>query len=331
VNQTDIAILGADRYIGQLLLTLLDKHPDFKVVQLFAAGDTRIGRYAESVDWFCPESLPEDLAGLELEPLGAALRAPLCLSVLPDGGSARWDRYYTSSGARVVTHAEDLRLAEDVPLLVPELAAGDIAAGRISQLLIASPNCTTTILALPLSVLDRNFGVEAICVTALQAISGGDLGGPRAISLVDNLVPGLAGEEAALSREIGRLFSHAFDVSVHAVRVPVHTGHCLTVSVQLATPASPDDVTAALRDYRAPESIASAWSGLASPIRIVEGAYRPTPRLDAGRDGGMTVSVGAVRRCPVLGIAMTLVGDNMRRGSAGNTLLLAELLTAGPQ
>ncbi len=327
-TRTDVAVLGAERYIGQLLLTLLDEHPQFTVSQLFASDDGQEGRYADSVQWLRSERLPETIAGLALERLGAPMQAPLCISVLPDGASAEWDRYYASSGIRVITHAEDLRLAGDVPLLVPELAAERIEAGEITARLLATPNCTTTILALPLAVLDRAFGVEALCVTTLQAISGSDLSGLCALDIADNLLPGLAGEEAALQAELTRLFARRFAVSAHAVRAPVHIGHCLTLSMRLAHTAPPEDITAALCAYSAPELVRRAPSGLAQPIRVVEGVHRPAPRPDAQSDGGMVVSVGAIRRCPVLGTAMTVVGNNMMRGSAGATLLLAEILHA---
>jgi aspartate-semialdehyde dehydrogenase len=53
---------------------------------------------------------------------------------------------------------------------------------------------------------------------------------------------------------------------------------------------------------------------------------RPQPRLDADRNGGMTVCVGRLRVCPVLGYKFVAMGHNTVRGAAGAALLNAELL-----
>jgi aspartate-semialdehyde dehydrogenase len=55
---------------------------------------------------------------------------------------------------------------------------------------------------------------------------------------------------------------------------------------------------------------------------------RPQPRLDADRGGGMTVSVGRVRPCPVLSLKFVALGHNTVRGAAGASVLNAELMKA---
>jgi aspartate-semialdehyde dehydrogenase len=57
-------------------------------------------------------------------------------------------------------------------------------------------------------------------------------------------------------------------------------------------------------------------------------ANRPQPRLDVERDGGMTVTVGRVRKCPVLDIKFIALGHNTIRGAAGAAVLNAELMRA---
>jgi aspartate-semialdehyde dehydrogenase len=52
---------------------------------------------------------------------------------------------------------------------------------------------------------------------------------------------------------------------------------------------------------------------------------RPQPRLDVDRDRGMSVHVGRVRECAVLGIKLQLLGNNVERGAAGCSVLNAEL------
>ena len=55
---------------------------------------------------------------------------------------------------------------------------------------------------------------------------------------------------------------------------------------------------------------------------------RPQPRRDVDRDGGMTVTVGRIRRCPILGVKMVALGHNTIRGAAGAAVLNAELMLA---
>jgi aspartate-semialdehyde dehydrogenase len=53
---------------------------------------------------------------------------------------------------------------------------------------------------------------------------------------------------------------------------------------------------------------------------------RPQPRRDALREGGMAVSVGRVRECPLLGYKFVCLGHNTIRGAAGAAVLNAELM-----
>jgi aspartate-semialdehyde dehydrogenase len=66
----------------------------------------------------------------------------------------------------------------------------------------------------------------------------------------------------------------------------------------------------------------------ASPIVWLSAPDRPQPRLDAERDGGMTVTVGRVRPCPVLGLKFVALGHNTIRGAAGAAILNGELMLA---
>jgi aspartate-semialdehyde dehydrogenase len=55
---------------------------------------------------------------------------------------------------------------------------------------------------------------------------------------------------------------------------------------------------------------------------------RPQPRLDLERGGGMAVTVGRVRACPILDLRLVLLGHNTIRGAAGQAVQIAELLVA---
>jgi aspartate-semialdehyde dehydrogenase len=101
-------------------------------------------------------------------------------------------------------------------------------------------------------------------------------------------------------------------VSGTCVRVPVYTGHSLSINVEFARPLSPE---------RAKELLASAPG-----VTLVD---VPTPLAAAGADDSL---VGRIRQDPGVpdgrGLALFVSGDNLRKGAALNTIQIAELLAA---
>ena len=102
-------------------------------------------------------------------------------------------------------------------------------------------------------------------------------------------------------------------VSGTCVRVPVFTGHSLSINVEFAQPISPERATEILRK--------------APGVKVVD---VPTPLAAAGADDSL---VGRIRRDPGVpdgrGLALFICGDNLRKGAALNTIQIAELLAAG--
>lgn len=328
---TPVVVLGAGRMIGQAMLARLVDHPWFNLVALGDLGVPAPDRpFEDTCQWRSCDPMPAPLRHLPHRVGNAAalgdLAEPdrLVLSVLPDGQSAETDRACATAGARVVTHAEDLRLATDVPLVIPELTECVPDAA-----MLATPNCTTVLLALALLPLRHVADIEAVTVTCLQSVSGADIPGPPAIEMLDSVCPHLRGEELALERETGRLFDNGFSVSAQAVRVPVRVGHTLLVSSKLSRPVDKEDILAAWRDYVVPERLRHLPSIVEQPICVADAADRPCPEPDAHAGGGMSITVGALRPCSVLDWRFVLVGNNMVRGSAGMSVLTAEWLLAG--
>lgn len=99
-------------------------------------------------------------------------------------------------------------------------------------------------------------------------------------------------------------------VSGTCVRVPVFTGHSLSINAEFAEPLSPQ---------RAREILAGA-----AGVEVVD---VPTPLAAAGRDNSL---VGRIRADPGApdgrGLALFVSGDNLRKGAALNTIQIAELL-----
>ena len=135
---------------------------------------------------------------------------------------------------------------------------------------------------------------------------------PLAGSLVDD-GSGETDEDQKLRHESRKILGIPdLAVSGTCVRVPVFTGHSLSINVEFAEPISPQ---------RAAELLSGAPG-----VKLVD---VPTPLAAAGIDESL---VGRIRQDPGVpdgrGLALFVSGDNLRKGAALNTIQIAELLAA---
>jgi aspartate-semialdehyde dehydrogenase len=172
-------------------------------------------------------------------------------------------------------------------------------------------------------------------VATMQSISGAGIEGPRAIEILDNVVPYIPGEEEKIESELGKLLGDAagdrfvpapIRVAAHCHRVPTLDGHLEAVSVELARPATPDAAIEAIEAFTGDIDGAALPSAPGHPIRVRREPDRPQTRLDRDDAEGMRVVVGRVRPCPVTSLRFVVLSHNMVRGAAGGTVLNAEWL-----
>jgi aspartate-semialdehyde dehydrogenase len=235
-------------------------------------------------------------------------------------------------------------MADDVPLLIPEINPDHLALIDAQRALrgwrgaiVTNPNCAVVVLAMALAPL-RQFDIRAVLVTTLQAVSGAGYPGVPSYDTVGNVIPGIGGgEEEKIQSEANKILgtlngdgitAHPAIVSAHTTRVPVLDGHTMTVSVGFERQVSVEDVTRALTGWRGRPQELGLPSAPEHPLEVIAEGFRPQPRLDAGRGKGMTVTVGRIRPCPVLGTRFVALGHNTIRGAAGAAVLNAELLMA---
>jgi aspartate-semialdehyde dehydrogenase len=272
---------------------------------------------------------PSDFAGCDL--VLSALDAPVAQDVEPALAKA---------GIAVVSNSSAWRMAGGVPLIVPEVNgshASVIAGTPGGGFVVTNPNCSVTGLALALAPLHRTFGVRRVVVATMQSISGAGLAGPRAIDVLDNVIPYIAGEEEKIEAELGKILGgvHGSEfvpaeiaVAAHCHRVPTVDGHLEAVSVELARAATPEAAMAALATFRGETDGLNLPTAPERPIELRREPDRPQTRLDRDAGAGMTVVVGRVRPCPVLTLRFVVLSHNMVRGAAGGAMLNAELLAA---
>jgi aspartate-semialdehyde dehydrogenase len=186
-------------------------------------------------------------------------------------------------------------------------------------------------LALALAPLHRAFGIEAVTIVTLQAVSGAGRTGVGAVAMVGNAIPWIPGEEEKFGPELGKILGCDLAVAAAVNRVPVLDGHLAHVFCTLRNPASPDDAARVLREFRPPSAAAALPSVPAWPLVVRTEPDRPQPRLDKDGAGGMAVSVGRIRAAGTPhDLALVVVSHNGVRGAAGACLSNAELcISAG--
>jgi aspartate-semialdehyde dehydrogenase len=202
-------------------------------------------------------------------------------------------------------------------------------------------------IALALAPLAARFGLEAVVVTTLQAISGAGYPGVPSLDITDNVVPFIAEEEEKIERETrkilgrmdgtsagsggggsGHVVPAQFPVSAQCHRVNVVDGHMAAVRVTLARPAEPAELREAWASFAGLPQQLRLPTAPVPAIVVRDEPDRPQPRLDREAGRGMAVTVGRIARDSVLGHRFVALSHNTIRGAAGAAILNAELLLA---
>lgn len=338
-----VGILGATGMVGQQFIRQLMGHPWFRVAWLGASGRSEGRPYAEAASWRLSVPMPDEIAGMRVEACTPGKAPHLIFSALDAAAADTIEPEFARAGHIVVSNTRSFRMDPLVPLLIPEINADHLALLEAQRrekawrgAIVTNPNCSTVMLAMALAPL-RAFGLRSVLVTTMQAISGAGYPGVASLDILGNVIPNISGEEEKIECETqkilgaladGQVTPHAAIVSAQTMRVPVIDGHTESVSVALDANPSPAEIVAAFRAFRGRPQELHLPTAPPSPIVYFDAPDRPQPRLDAERDGGMAVSIGRVRPCPVLGAKFIVLGHNTIRGAAGAAVLNAELMRA---
>ncbi|WP_062131085.1 aspartate-semialdehyde dehydrogenase [Demequina aestuarii] len=337
-----IAIVGATGQVGTVMRELVAERFPEATVRLFASSRSA-GKVLEhrGKDVTVEDIASGDYAGIDIAIFSAG-----------GGPSKEYAPRFAAAGAVVVDNSSAWRMDPEVPLVVSEVnpeALNDIPKG-----IVANPNCTTMAAMPTLKALHAEAGLVRLIVSTYQAVSGSGVAGVeelgsqvRAVAdkadalardgrsvdfpapsvytdtIAFNVLP-LAGgllddgsnetvEERKLVDESRKILGlPELRVSGTCVRVPVYSGHSLSVNAEFSSPLSPE---------RAYEVLNGA------PGVVVDEV--PTPLKAAGAD---PTYVGRIRQDHGVddgrGLALFIVGDNLRKGAALNAVQIAELLAA---
>src|SRR5436305_2836385 len=332
----EVGIVGATGQVGGVMRSVLAER-DFPVTRMrYFATARSAGRHLK---W--------GREHVEVEDAETADYRGLALALFSAGGAAskRLAPLVAGAGAIVVDNSSAWRMDPDVPLVVPEVNAH--ALDTIPKGIVANPNCTTMVGMPALKALHEAAGLRRVVVSTYQSVSGAGLKGVDELaeqvakvgeqsatltfdgSAVEfpesNVFPGpiafnvlpQAGafvddetNEEKKWRDESRKILELPDlpVSCTCVRVPVYTGHSLSLNLEFERELSAD---------QAREVLATAPGVSLTDV--------PTPLLATGAD---LCYVGRIRRDPGAehGLAPLVSGDNLRKGAALNAIQIAEAL-----
>jgi len=340
-DRIPVGVLGATGNVGQRFIQLLEKHPWFRVAEVVASERSAGKRYADATEWRLSASMPECVRDLEVLDYHADLQSPVVFSGLPGEVAGEIEQRLAASGHAVLSNTSTHRMEPDVPLLIPEVNPGHAEAIRIQQrnrgwkgYIVTNANCSTIHLTLALKPLQDAFGIDAVLVTTMQAVSGAGYPGVPSLDMIDNVVPYIGGEEEKMQTEAQKMLGGwseaegfvpaSFTASAQCNRVPVRDGHMECVSVRLGGAPSPEAVVEVLEQFRGEPQELELPSAPPQPVIVRREHNRPQPILDR-EDADMASVVGRVRECPVMGTKFVVLGHNTVRGAAGASVLNAEL------
>lgn len=339
-----VGILGATGIVGQRLIRRLEHHPWFRLKGLAASERSSGKSYGEAVRWTLDGTVPAYASGMEVRPCSPDGMAgcDVVFSSLDAAVARDVEAAFSRAGVHVVSNSSAYRMDRSVPLVIPEVNPshlGLLAGGQDGfgpGHIVTNPNCSVIGLALALAPLHQAFGVEAVVVTTLQALSGAGLSGPSRQDMDDNALPLIRGEEEKIQEELPKILGRPegagsikpapVQVAAHCNRIGTVDGHLETVSVRLARRVTPEQAVEAFRSFRGEIAGLGLPSAPEAPIEVLDQPDRPQPKLDRDRGGGMTVVIGRVRACPVTTLRFSLLSHNTERGAAGAALLNGELM-----
>jgi aspartate-semialdehyde dehydrogenase len=237
-------------------------------------------------------------------------------------------------GCRVVDNTTAFRMDTNVPLVVPEINAFRVGP---DTRLVACPNCTAIVLVMSLAPIQAAVPIERVVVTSFQSVSGAGREALRELEdqitadannktprvdvlpkqIAFNCVPlvgdiresGYTKEEEKIIEETQKILEQPeLSVVPTAVRVPTRVSHAMAVNVELKGPLALDRVT-------------DLWQNAPG---LTYSKDLSTPLDAAGKD---TIITSRLRRDPTRPHAITywVVGDNLRKGAATNSVQIAEL------
>ncbi|MBN1408218.1 MAG: aspartate-semialdehyde dehydrogenase [Calditrichaceae bacterium] len=340
-DRIPVAVLGSTGSVGQKFIQLLSNHPYFKVTEVAASERSAGKTYAEAVNWILPEPIPEDVAKLHVKECVPNKNCKVAFSGLDASVAGDVEEDFAKAGYIVVSNSKNHRQDTYVPLMIPEVNPDHIQLMEFQNYgegkIVTNPNCSVIGMVIALKPIFDAFGLEAINVVTMQAISGAGFPGVASLTILDNVVPYIGGEEDKMELEPLKLLGSFtpqgikfpdIPISAQCNRVGVLDGHTETVQIKLSKKASKQDIIDCWRAFKSEPQKLQLPSAPIQPIHYFDNPAYPQPRLHRNIENSMAVSVGRLRECKLFDYKFVVLSHNTVRGAAGGAILCAELLKA---
>lgn len=336
-----VAILGATGSVGQKFIELLSNHPWFEIIELCASDKSAGKKYKDAVDWFMKYELRKDLENIVVQKCEPILKSKIVFSGLDSSVAGKIETEFAKAGYTVISNSKNHRMDVDVPLLVPEINSDHLELLKSQQFgngcIVTNPNCSVIGLVLALKPLLDNFGIDAVNVSTMQAISGA--GNPKIANLdiEDNVIPLIDGEEEKIEEEPLKIFGkfkdgkislNNFKIGAQCNRVNVSDGHTECVQVKLNQKVRKEEIINAWKEFLGEPQNLSLPSAPKRPLHYFNEPNYPQPKYQRNLENGMAVSIGRLREDFLFDYKFVLLSHNTARGAAGGAILCAELMKA---
>ena len=328
-----VAVVGATGAVGRIILQLLEERNfqarQFKLLASARTAGTKVTFKGQEIT--IEELTPQSFEGVDL-----------VIASTPDDTAAEYLPYAVKAGCKVIDESGYWRMNPDVALVIPEINPQDALNAKG---IIASPNCSTTQMALALKPLHDAGRVLRVSVATYQATSGAGLQGNTDLiegsrahlndetyqykafkhPIAFNAMPQIGGpkeagytsEEMKMVYETRKLLGdESILVNPTCIRIPVANCHSEVITVETERPISPEEA----------RELFSNFPGIKVVDNLEAGEY-PMPSNCDGRD---EVFIGRIRKdlSHPNGLTFWCVSDNLRKGAATNAVQIAELLSA---
>ena len=324
-----VAVVGATGAVGVEMLKTLEKR-NFPVGRLTPLASVRSAG----------KTLPFWGQEITVQELTTDSFAGVDIALFSAGGeiSGEFASRAVEAGAVVVDNSSAFRMDDNVPLVVPEINAAEVARHKG---IIANPNCSTIVTVMALYPLHQAFGVKRMFASTYQAVSGsgaigiaelerqvGEINEGREVSrevyphqIAFNVLPhvdvfldnGYTKEEMKMVHESRKIMGLPdFESSVTCVRVPVYRAHSIAISAEFEKPVSVEGAREAI----------SGAPGIDLNDDVASNGY-PLPLELAGQDN---CQVGRIRKDCAMenGLSFWVAGDQLLKGAALNAIQIAE-------
>ncbi|HIM23418.1 MAG TPA: aspartate-semialdehyde dehydrogenase [Verrucomicrobia bacterium] len=324
-----VAVVGATGAVGVEMLKTLEKR-NFPVGRLTPLASVRSAG----------KTLPFWGQEITVQELTTDSFAGVDIALFSAGGeiSGEFASRAVEAGAVVVDNSSAFRMDDNVPLVVPEINAAEVARHKG---IIANPNCSTIVTVMALYPLHQAFEVKRMFASTYQAVSGsgamgiaelerqvGEINEGREVSrevyphqIAFNVLPhvdvfldnGYTKEEMKMVHESRKIMGLPdFQASVTCVRVPVYRAHSIAISAEFEKPVSVEGAREAI----------SGAPGIDLNDDVASNGY-PLPLELAGQDN---CQVGRIRKDCAMenGLSFWVAGDQLLKGAALNAIQIAE-------